>query len=260
MNKLTAVIITKNEEKKINRCLASLKNVADEIVVIDDISTDATVEICKRFGAKVFINESKGNFDRQRNIGIENASGEWILQMDADEIIPEASGKRIREKISSPDNYAAFRLRRKNFFIGKPLSLFGEDNYAVKLFKKGKASYIGKSVHETLQIDGLTGTLPVEIEHYPYNSIREVIERCNFYSDIESDVFLAETNSVSIKELKKRLIWKAVKLFWKLYIKKKGYKDGMHGLAWCIVNVIGPEIKWLKIWEKTLKQEKLNVN
>lgn len=216
--KLTAVIITKNEENKINRCLVSLKDVADEIVVIDDLSVDSTAEICKGFGAKVIINESKGNFDRQRNLGIENASGEWILQMDADEVVPETTGVQIRKKINFPDNYVAFKIKRKIFFMGYPLSSFGEDNYALKLFKKSAASYIGRSVHETLQVKGLVGTLPGEIEHYPYNSIREVIERCNFYSDVESDVFIGETSSVSIKELKKRLIWKAVKLFWKLSI------------------------------------------
>lgn len=257
MVKLTAVIITKNEEKKISCCISSLKNVVDEIVVIDDLSTDATVEICKEFGAKVIINESKGDFDKQRNLGIANATSEWILQMDADEVIPEATVKGIREAISSAGNFVAFKIKRKNFFIGRSLSSFNKDNYMIKLFRKGKALYVGRSVHETLKVDGLVGELPFEVEHYPYNSIQEVINRSNFYSDVESDVFIGETASVSVKELKRRLIWKAVKLFWKLYIKKKGYKDGMHGLAWCILNVIGHQVRWLKIWEKAKDSGKL---
>lgn len=258
MDKLTAVIITKNEEKKISRCLNSLKNFADEIVIVDDLSSDATVGLCRDLGAKVIINESKGDFDKQRNLGVANATGEWILQMDADEVIPEATAKRIRQAISSAENFVAFKIKRKNFFIGRPLTSFSEDSYMIKLFKKGKAWYVGRSVHETLKVDGLVGELPVEVEHYPYNSIQEVINRSNFYSDVESDIYISEASLVSVKELKKKLIWRAVKLFWKLYVKKKGYRDGMHGLAWCLVNVIGSEIRWLKIWEKALKEGKLS--
>ncbi|HIE36090.1 MAG TPA: glycosyltransferase family 2 protein, partial [Candidatus Omnitrophica bacterium] len=117
MSKLTAVIITKNEEGKIEKCLKSLMGFVDEIVVIDDNSCDRTVEICKKLGAKVMINESKGNFDKQRNFGIEKASCEWILQMDADEVVPPQTAAKIRDTIKNPGDFVAFELRRRNFLF-----------------------------------------------------------------------------------------------------------------------------------------------
>ncbi len=89
MYKLSAVVITKNEEARIGRCLDSLKGLADEIIIVDDAYTDKTVDIAKdKYRAKVIVNRSGGNFDRQRNLGIERALGEWILQLDTDEVVP----------------------------------------------------------------------------------------------------------------------------------------------------------------------------
>jgi|SRR3989338_2408312 len=253
---LSAVIITKNEEYKIVHCLESIRWV-DEIIIIDDLSNDRTVEISKKYGAKVIINESKGNFDNQRNIGIQNATGEWILQMDADEVVPEDTANKIREVIRNPRDFVAFKLLRKSYFIGYPLKYAGSYDYMLKLFKKGKAIYVGSSVHETLKVDGPIGVIGAEVYHYPFNSIRQVIERCNFYTDVESEDELKNKEKIDSKEIKYHLIWKSLKLFWKLYIKKRGYKDGMYGLAWCILNVIGPQIRWLKVWEKAVQDGKL---
>ncbi|MFA5410474.1 MAG: glycosyltransferase family 2 protein [Candidatus Omnitrophota bacterium] len=257
MYKLTAVIITKNEEKNIVNCLASLKGLCDEIIVVDDLSVDATVEICKRFGAQVISHESKMNFDKQRNLGIECASGDWILQMDADEIVPEDTAHKIKETLREPKDFVAFKLRRKNYILNYPLKHINY-GYMIKIFKKGKAVYIGNSVHETLRVDGPIGCIDSsEVYHYPFNSVREVIEKWNLYTDREADLFLKGVNKIDFKEIRYRLTWKSVKLFWKLYIRKKGYRDGRYGLVWCVLNVIGPQIRWLKIWEKAVKDGKL---
>lgn len=254
--KISAVIIVKNEEDKILSCLKSLKW-ADEIVIVDDYSSDRTTEICKEQGAKVILNQSKGDFDRQRNLGIKEAGGDWILQMDADEIVPHDTAVMIREATEKAKHEVAFKIYRKNFFLGHPLRYAGSHEYVVKLFKKDRASYIGSSVHETLKIEGKIGSIEADIYHYPFNSIRQVIERWNFYTDVEADVFIKNKEIISWNEIKYRLTWKSLKLFWKLYIRKKGYKDGMHGLAWCVLNVIGPQMKWLKIWEKKYKETTL---
>lgn len=257
MSNLSAVIITKNEEAKIERCLKSLSKLADEIIIIDDLSTDRTAEICKNFGAKIISNQSNGNFDRQRNLGIQNATGGWILQLDADEIVPAEAAVLIRSAIDNPKQFVAFRIRRKNYFLGHFLRYAGAYDYMTKIFKKYAAKYTGESVHETLAINGLIGTIEADIEHYPYDSIGQVMQRSCFYNEVEANLFIKNNPKISLKEIKFRLTWKALKLFWKLYFKKKGYKDGMHGLAWCIVNIIGTQIKWLKIWEKASQEGKL---
>ncbi|MFH1442354.1 MAG: glycosyltransferase family 2 protein [Candidatus Omnitrophota bacterium] len=261
MVRLTAVIPVKNEKGKIEKCLDSLRGFVDEIVVVDSLGIDGTVEICKKYGAKIVTHEVEGyNMDKQRNIGIENASGDWILQTESDEVFPPDAAKKIRGAINNPGDNTAFRIFRINCFLGYPLRYAGSRDHMVRIFKKGRASYIGCNVHETLKVDGPIGNINIDVYHYSFNSISQYIGKCNFFSEAESDIFLKENNKVSIKEIKYRLTWKPLKLFWKLYVKKKGYKDGMFGLAWCILSVIAPIVKWLKIWEKALKKERLNVN
>ncbi|MBU2541413.1 MAG: glycosyltransferase family 2 protein [Candidatus Omnitrophica bacterium] len=257
MEKITAVIIVKNAEKEVEKCLQSLKNLVDDIVIVDDLSSDNTVEICKRYGAKVITHESKGNFCNQRNIGLENARGDWILQMDADEIIPKESVHKIIKALADSKDFAAFKLFRKNFFLGYALKSVGTDNYMIKIFRKGKGHYIGSTLHETLKIDGAIGEIEAEIYHYPFTSIRQALEKSNHYSSKESEEFLEDRNELDFREVRYRLGWKPIKLFWKLYVKKKGYKDGMYGFIWCILNVIFAMNRWLKIWEKALNEGKL---
>jgi len=254
---ISVVIITKNEEERIKKCLDSLRGFADEIVIVDDLSTDKTVEICKDYGAKVIIHESKGDFGSQRNIGIDNSKGEWILQMDADEVVPYETAKEIRKKLMDSGEFVAFELKRRNFLLSYPLKYGGSYNYGIKLFRKGKVCYNKGHIHETLKIEGKVGRIEADIYHYPFSSIRDILNKMNFYTDVEVDYFTKSLESISFKEIKYRLTWKSLKLFWKLYVKKKGYKDGMYGLVWCIINVIGPQIKWLKVWEKALKEEKI---
>lgn len=258
MAKLSAVIPVKNEKGKIEKCLDSLRNFVDEIVIVDSLGTDGTVEICKRYGAKIITHEIEGyNMDKQRNIGIENATGDWILQTESDEIFPQDTADKIRKAIENPGDYVGFRIIRKNFFLGYPLRYAGAYGYMLRIFKKGKAFYTGNSVHETLKIDGLAKDIDAEVYHYSFNSIAHFIQKSNFFTDVESDIFLKNNDKIDIKEIKYRLTWKSLKLFWKLYIKKKGYRDGMYGLAWCILNVIRPQIRWLKIWERAVKDGKL---
>jgi glycosyltransferase involved in cell wall biosynthesis len=252
---LSVVVITKNEEKRIVPCLESIVW-ADEVIIVDDCSTDRTEEICKEFGAKVVSNKSNGNFDRQRNIGIDSAANDWILQLDADEIVPPATSKKIRESIAAPGGYVAFKMKRKNFFIGHPLKYAGAYDYMTKLFNKNYARY-RRSIHEILDLKGETGIIDADIEHYPFNSIGQLIKKADFYTDLEAEVFLEENKQVSFKEIKYRLTWKSLKLFWKLYKKKQGYRDGMFGLIWCVANVMGTQMRWLKLWERALKEKRM---
>jgi len=258
MVKLSAVIPVKNEKGKIEKCLDSLSGFVDEIVVVDSLGTDGTVEVCKKYGAKIVTHQIEGyNMDKQRNIGIESATGDWILQTESDEIFPLDAAEKIRKAIENPQGCVAFRIFRINCFLDYPLRYAGSRDQMIRISKKGKAAYIGSNVHETLRVDGPVGDIDIEVYHHSFNSISQYIGKCNFFSDAESEVFLKNNNTVNIREIKYQLTWKSLKLFWKLYIRKKGYKDGMHGLAWCILSVIGPQVRWLKIWEKASKEGKL---
>lgn len=257
MVKLTAVIPVKNEISKIEKCLDSLRGFVDEIVVIDSLGTDGTIEICKKYGAKIVTHEIEGyNMDKQRNIGIENATGDWVLQTESDEVFPIDAAEKIRKAIENPGNCAAFRIFRINCFLGYPLRYAGSRDHMIRISKKGKLAYIGNNIHESLRVDGQIGDIDVEVKHYSFNSIAQYLGKCNFFSEAESEAFL-KNNKVDVREIKYQLTWKSLKLFWKLYVKKSGYKDGMYGLAWCILSVIGPQVRWLKIWEKAKDSGKL---
>jgi glycosyltransferase involved in cell wall biosynthesis len=254
---LSVVVITKNEEKKIRRCLDSVRGLAGEIVVVDDESTDNTPAIaCEEYGAKVIVNRSRLNFDNQRNIGIGAASGEWVLQMDADEEVPPETHGAIKKAIEQGEGYAAFRLIRRDCVFGVPLrnSVQGK---AAKLFRRDKARYVGSKVHETLEVDGKTGDIEADVLHYNFDSISEVIARWNLYTDTESAAYLDALPSEKRGFLKKRLVPRSVKLFYKHYIKHRGYKDGVYGLIWSVLHVIYPLLFWLKVFEKAIKENKL---
>ena len=245
---IAAVIITKDEEKRVSRCIEGVRWV-NEIVVVDDFSQDDTVGSCRNLGAKVIIHKSDGNFDRQRNIGIDNAGSEWILQLDADEVVGERLKEKILGAINDPGEYSAFKFKRKNYFLGHFLRYCGEYNYYTKLFRRDKARYIGKSVHETLEVPGEAGIIDADIDHIVFESLTQYIDRQNFYSSIESKLLLDEKGILPIKVIKRNLTIKPIKLFWKLYVRKNGYKDGMYGFIWCLMQSVRRILIWSKYWE-----------
>ena len=142
MRKLSVLITTKNEETKIRRCLDSLNEIADEIIIVDDESSDKTVDIARdEYGAKTIINKSGGNFDKQGNLGIDAASCEWVLHLDADEVIPTETVQKIKETLANDNKYSAFTLIRNDFVFGHRLNYVGHLPIT-KLFKCGVRSRV----------------------------------------------------------------------------------------------------------------------
>ena len=245
---LSVVIITKNEENKISRCLESVKW-ADEIIVVDDLSADHTIEICQKYGAKVISHKSEGNFDRQRNIGIDNASGEWILQLDADEIVTGELKQAIQDVLTDNSDCAGYNFKRKNYFLGRPLMYGGWHHDFLRMFRKKAGRYIGASVHELIEVKGKIGYINADMEHHMYQSTSQLIKRQNYYTSMEAERLLREQGLVSDKGIKYHLIARPLKLFWKTYVKKQGFRDGIHGLIYCILDSYSHFLKWAKYWE-----------
>jgi len=246
---ISAVILTKNEEGRIRRCLEAIKGRVQEIIIIDDESTDATVAIaCDEYGAKVIVHPLKNAFDRQRNLGIEAAGQNWILQMDADEIIPPQTWGAIGEAINAPGQYQGFEILRQDCVGNQPLKHVG-GCYQLKIFRKGSGLYKG-NIHEGLVLTGPVGRINGPIWHYAIDSVAVMIERQNRYSDLESQKFLQENPDIRIDEVKKKLIFKPIKTFIKHYLKRGGYKDGVPGLIWCMIHTLHPMMFWMKTLER----------
>ena len=249
---ITALIIAKNEEKNIKECLEHIKW-CDEILVVDDMSTDNTAGICESFGAKVIKHKSNGNYNGQCEIGLANATGDWILNLDVDERVTPDLKKDILDILASDSEYSAYSVGRKNHFLGKCMQYGGWHERQVKFFKRDKGAYIGENVHGILKVNGEIGTLGSDINHYPFTSISQFINRQINYAIVEAKVMYQEKGKLDIEEIKYHLTTRPLKLFFKLYIKKQGFRDGMHGFIFSILNAWRHYIIWAIYWEKYYK-------
>jgi len=246
--RLSAVILTKNAEDCVRDCLESVKW-ADEIIIVDGYSTDSTVDICRKYTDRIIKSEFKG-FANERNLGIDNSTGDWILQLDADEVVTAALREAIGRILESPGPYAGYKFRRKNYFLGHPMRYGGWYHYSAHFFKKGSAGYEGL-VHERLKLNGEQGTIEAEVEHRPFQSMSQFISRQNRYTDYEAKDILAEKGILDKRTVLGNLYFKPTRLFWKLYIKKQGFREGKYGLIFSIMYSFVHFLKWAKYWELT---------
>lgn len=244
---LTVLLLTKNEESRVTRCLESVKW-ADEIVVVDGYSTDRTVDICKQYNAKVIQHRFSGGFDADCNMGIDNSTGDWILKLDADEVVTKELREDLSRILSDDGGFSAFKFRRKNYFLGHFMRYGGWYHYSLHLFKRLKARYKGH-VHETLIVDGKIGTLEGAVEHYPFGSITEFIQRHNRYADIEARKILDTQGVLSRKVIRYNLTIKPLKRFFKFYVKKQGFREGIYGLIFSVLFAWVHFLNWTKYWE-----------
>lgn len=245
--RLTALVLTKNEESRIKRCLDSV-SWADEIVIVDGYSSDRTVEICKECGAKVVQHKFEGSFDIDCNLGIDHSTGDWILKLDADDVVAENLKKDIEKVLEDDQGFSAFKFRRKNFFLGHFMKYGGWYHYSLHFFKRGQARYKGY-VHETLIVDGKVGQLEGDCEHYPFDSITQFIQRHNHYSDIEARKILDSQGVLDKKTIRYNLTIMPLKRFFKFYVKKRGFLESRYGLIFSILFAWVHFLNWAKYWE-----------
>jgi glycosyltransferase involved in cell wall biosynthesis len=250
---ICAVILTKNEEHRIRRCLDSLKGWVDEIIIVDDESTDATAAIARdEYGARVIVHPLQDAFDRQRNLGMEASTQPWILQMDADEVIPLQTRESICKALSQPGDYEGFEILRQDCVGNVPLQHVG-GCYQLKLLRKGSGKYEG-NIHEAFVLKGPIGRINGPVWHYAIDSVRGIIDRHNHYSDLESQKYLKENPDINANHVKSKLIFKPLKTFIKHYLKHGGFRDGMSGLIWCMIHTLHPVMFWLKVLEGAQKK------
>lgn len=258
MPKISAVINTKNEEKNLPRALASVKGLADEIIVVDMHSTDDTVEIAKKVGARVYLYEEAGYVEPARNFAISKATGDWILILDADEELRNKVRTQLRTLVQHP-KADFYRLPRKNIIFGKWIkhSRWWPD-YNIRFFKKGKVSW-SEIIHSVPETQGRGLDLPAEEEnaivHYNYTSISQFIERLNRYSDIQAKFLVKNGYVFDWRDL----IKKPVAEFISRFFVGEGYKDGIHGLSLGILQAFSEFVVYLKAWEHgDFKEEELD--
>jgi glycosyltransferase involved in cell wall biosynthesis len=248
MIKISAVISAFNEEENLSDCLSSISWV-DEIIVVDNSSTDKTPQIAQKFGAKVFKRPNFSMLNINKNFGFEKAKGKWILNLDADERVSKELKEEIQSLITNyPSSIDGYWIPRKNIIFGKWIKhgLWYPD-YQLRLFKRGKGKFPCKHIHEKIQVKGKTSKLKGHIIHYNYTSVSQYLKKIDqIYSSNEAENFL---------KAGKKLHWyDALRFpasdFLKNFFALQGYKDGLHGLVACLFQAFYSFVVFAKIWEK----------
>lgn len=240
---ISATIITLNEQENIGKALESLKDLADEIIVIDSGSTDETLRIAKKFGAKTFFREFD-NFANQKNWAISKAKGDWILSLDADEEIPGVLAEEIK-KVVTDESYSGYLIPRRNFILNKEIkhSRWSPDTH-IWLWKKDGGKWIG-NVHEEVEVSGKVGLLKNSKIHNSHKTISDFINSNDFYSTLEA-------KSLSEKKVRFsfwRMIWDSFFEFSVRFIYKQGFLDGKVGFTLAYLMGIYKITVWIKLWE-----------
>jgi len=225
---------------------------ADEIVVVDGESEDKTASIAEGLGAKVIQRRFEKDFSKERNAVMERSSGDWVLHMDADERVTDGFKKKVDGIIDSAEGVDILKFRRKNFFLGHAMEHGGFCHYIPNLVRKN-VRFEG-ALHERPVYQGGIETVEADIEHYPFSSITQFVERHNRYSSVEAEELFKLYGDSKLKEVKKNALRVTFKKFWKMYVKKKGYKEGMYGLVFSILFAFTNFLIWVKYWEMCRKK------
>ncbi|MEI7751870.1 MAG: glycosyltransferase family 2 protein [Candidatus Omnitrophota bacterium] len=239
--KLSAVLITLNEERKLPGCLSHL-DFADEIIVVDSFSKDQTVQLAEQSGAKV-VQRAFDSFSGQKNHGIQMAKGEWILLIDADEIVTPALRDEIQLAIRSQEHRSAFTLRRVNKIFGGVLrhGASGED-HPIRLVRNGKGFFEGL-VHEKLRVEGELGALRGELTHITYQTLDEYFSKFNQFSTLDAQEFLRQKGEPPSWL---QILVRPAAEFVFYYIVKAGFLDGWRGFQYQVLSSFYVFIKYAK--------------
>jgi len=249
---LSVVVITKDEARRIAACLESVAW-ADEIIVVDDQSADATREIAARFTDKIFVRPLDG-FSQQKQFGVDQARGPWILSLDADERIPADLAQEIRQVIARDTSHAAFRIWRKSFYLGRWIRHGDWYVPIVRLFRKDKARFNGRLVHETPVVSGEVGCLTRPFLHETYDSVQQHMAKLNLYSTLDARVFFEAGRRIRRRNTLAAFVLKPVYVFFRKYILQRAFLDGLEGLLISWMTVLNVIATHMKLWEMTKKE------
>jgi glycosyltransferase involved in cell wall biosynthesis len=252
---LSVALITLNEAANLPRTLASV-SWAQEIVVVDSGSTDATVEIAQKAGARVFQEPWKG-FALQKNSAIAHATGDWVLSLDADEEVSPDLAREIQGLLVGEPAFSAYRIPRLNHFLGRPMRHGGYwPDPKLRLFRPGAARFAQRPVHETMEATGRVGTLRYPLLHHCYPTLDDYIDHMNRYSSAGAQMLVESGRAPrSLASLAWNALLNPLATFVYNYIFRAGFLDGREGLLQHLNHSVYIHWKFVKAWQaaKTAK-------
>lgn len=252
--RLSVALAVHNEEDTLAACLDSIKDLADEIVVVDGASTDDTVEIARRYGAKIISEPNRTNFHINKQLAIDACQGTWILQLDADERVSSMLAKELHgvKDASLSTQPAAYYLKRRNYFLGRWMSKGGMyPDPVIRLFQRGQAKLPQKTVHELMEVTGVTKWLQEDLLHVADPTFSRYLRRSNRYTTLQAEEWLASGNigidtwTIILYTLIKPLI-----RFLELFFRHKGFVDGFPGFVFAVYSALHIRSSYIKYYEK----------
>lgn len=244
MPRLSLIVIAKNEEASIGRCLRSAAAIADEIVVVDGDSTDRTVEIARSLGAKILQPADWPGFGPQKQRAQAAASGEWILSLDADEWIEEGLVREIEAVLRDPAAAAGYRIPRRNRFIGEIVRHGGWwPDYVLRLYRRDLGGFNDNLVHESVVVEGNLGVLKNPIEHDTVVSAEDALGKIDRYSEIASQELIArgKRSTPLLASLR------GAAAYLRSYVLQRGFLDGRTGHRVAIYQARYTYKKWARV-------------
>ena len=253
MSKLSAIILTKNSENDIVDCIESVKSLAEEIIIIDDNSTDRTVSLAGRLGARVeTCKDELLNFAGRRNLGLKKAKNKWIFYIDSDERVTDELKESILKVINKRESeYQAYRILRKNYYFGTHEWPFIES--LERLFIKSSLKGWHGEVHETPMVEGEVGQLNGFLLHYTHKDLTSMVNKTIAWSKIEAELRFKAHHPPVVWWRFPRVMLTA---FYDSYIRQKGYKAGTVGLIESVYQSFSMFITYARLWE--MQQKKNN--
>ncbi len=249
---LSVVIITRNEQAAIRRCLESAA-CAGEIVVLDAGSTDETARIARECGAQVHVSSDWQGFGPQKNRALDLVTGDWVLSLDADEWISPELRTEIERVLAAPGGHAAFRMPRLSSYCGRFMRHSGWwPDHVTRLFRRGQARFSDDMVHERLIVNGTVGTLHEPLLHEAIRDLGDALVKMNAYSTAGAMMQLERGKTASLPGA----VWHGAWTFFRTYVLRAGFLDGREGFMLAVSNAEGAYYRYLKLLLLTEKKEK----
>jgi glycosyltransferase involved in cell wall biosynthesis len=244
VKRLSVTIIAWNEEERLRACLESVAW-ADEIIVIDAESTDKTAALAREFTDRVWVRPWPG-FAVQKNFAIEQATGEWILSLDADERVTPELAERIRTILGDDGPGDGYSIPRRNIFWGAWVRHGGlYPDYQLRLFRRGAGRFVQDAVHESVRVTGAVAPLGEALVHQSYRDLEDFVRRSNRYSTLAAQDWIRRGRRVSVPAL----IMKPLGRFVSMYIVQRGFLDGWRGLVLAVLYAEYVFLRMAKAWE-----------
>ncbi|MBL0175961.1 MAG: glycosyltransferase family 2 protein [Ignavibacteria bacterium] len=245
MTPLSVIIITRDEERNIAACLDSVAW-ADDLVVVDAASADRTADIARERGARVFIEEWRG-FSAAKTFALAQTRNAWVLWLDADERVTPGLADELRAAIADPAACAAYRMPRKAYFLGTWIRHCGwYPGHVTRLFRADAARFSDAKVHEALEVRGSIGTLRGDLLHFTDDNLEHYFAKLNRYTSLAAD----ELHGAGKRGRLRDLLLRPAFVFFKMYLLKAGFLDGLHGYVLCRLSANYVFAKYAKLWER----------